>query len=73
MVKRGWVERSRKATDGRVSDLRLTDAGRKAAAEMVQACERKMAEVLEAVSAEYRPQLIENLNLLLEAIHESSQ
>ncbi len=73
MVRRNWVERSRNAVDGRVADLRLTDAGRNAAAEMVQARERKMAGVLEAVSAENRPQLIENLNLLLEAIHESSQ
>ena len=30
MVKRGWVGRSRNATDGRVSDLRLTDAGQAA-------------------------------------------
>ena len=73
MVKRDWVKRSRNATDGRVSDLRLTDTGHNAAAEMAQARERKMAGVLDAVSAENRPQLIENLNLLLEAIHESSQ
>ncbi|MGB1249100.1 MAG: MarR family winged helix-turn-helix transcriptional regulator [Candidatus Promineifilaceae bacterium] len=73
IVKRGWVERSRNATDGRVSDLRLTDAGHKAAAEMEQAREQKIAGVLGAISAENRPQLIKNLNLLLEAIHESSQ
>ena len=72
LVRRNWVERARNPADGRVSDLRLTDAGRNAATEMAQARERKMTGMLDAVSAENRPQLIKNLNLLLEAIRDAS-
>lgn len=73
LVKRGWVERTPNAIDRRVSDLKLTEAGRQAAAELAQAREKKMAKILAEVSAEIRPQLIENLILLLGAIHDSSQ
>lgn len=73
LVKRGWVERTPNTIDRRVSDLKLTSAGRQAAAELAQAREKKMAKILAEVSAEIRPQLIENLILLLGAIHDSSQ
>ena len=72
-VKRGWVERQRNANDGRAVDLTLTKAGQKMAAEMAEARQKRMADILRELSAENLPQVQQSLRHLLEAIHAANK
>lgn len=69
LAKRGWVARTRNALDGRAVDLMLTEAGETVAAELAEARQKKMAGILEQISAEHHPQIQSALQTLLEAIH----
>ncbi len=73
MVKRGWVERTRNAVDGRAVDLTLSDSGVNAAAELAEARQKKMAGILAEISAESLPHVQTSLQTLLEAIRESNK
>jgi DNA-binding MarR family transcriptional regulator len=68
---RGWVERSRSLVDGRVAQVRLTEAGRTAAAELAEARRAKFARVLAAIPEERRASVLDALNTLVEAMCES--
>jgi len=66
---RAWITRTRGRHDGRVMELRLTDAGRQAAAQLSAARQAKFARLLGAIPAEQRPLILETLHLLTEALH----
>jgi DNA-binding MarR family transcriptional regulator len=51
-------------------ELRLTDAGRRAAAQMSVARQAKFARLLGAIPEEQRPTIFEALRLLTEALHD---
>ncbi|MBA2386150.1 MAG: MarR family transcriptional regulator [Acidimicrobiia bacterium] len=71
LVDRGWVERDVAADDGRGVDVRLTRAGRDAAARLSKARTRRMQALLDAVPAQRRRQVIDALDLLEEAARAS--
>ena len=66
---RAWITRTRGRHDRRVMELRLTGAGRQAAAQLSVARQAKFARLLGAIPAEQRPMIIETLRLLTEALH----
>jgi len=66
---RAWITRTRAPHDGRVIELRLTDAGRQAAAQLSAARQSKFARLLRALPAEQHPMILEPLRLLTEALH----
>jgi DNA-binding MarR family transcriptional regulator len=69
---RGWLERRRNQTDGRVIDLWLTQAGQNAAVELSVARRAKFAHILAAIPEERRDEVIEALHILVEAIRDNS-
>ena len=68
---RRWVERSRSLQDGRAMELRLTEAGRRAAENIAEARRAKFARVLEAIPEEEREPVLEAMRVLEEAMRES--
>lgn len=68
---RGWVERRRCPADGRAFEVRLTGAGRKAAAEIAAARRAKFARVLEAIPESERASVLAAMKTLEEAMNES--
>jgi len=66
---RAWITRTRGRHDGRVMELRLTDTGRQAAAQLSAARQAKFARLLGAISEEQRPMVFATLRLLTEALH----
>lgn len=71
MEGRGWVERTRSLRDGRAMDLRLTDAGKQAAARLAEARQAKFARILEAIPEEERAPVMQALSVLEEAMNEA--
>ncbi len=67
---RGWVERSRSPHDGRAVELRLTEAGKRAAAGLAEARRAKFARILEAIPEEERASVMQALSVLEEAMDE---
>jgi DNA-binding MarR family transcriptional regulator len=67
---RGWLSRRRETPDGRVAVLELTDAGRRAALQVVAARAAKFDRLLAALPADRRGDVIEALSLLVEALHD---
>lgn len=65
---RGWVERRRAPRDGRAVELRLTAAGREAAAELAAARKTKFARVLAAIPDGEQEAVLDALKVLTEAI-----
>ncbi len=70
MEGRGWVERARSPRDGRATELRLTDAGGRAAQNLAEARRAKFARILEAIPEEERASVIRALGVLEEAMHD---
>lgn len=70
MERRGWVERDRCPRDGRAIELRLTDAGQKAATNLAESRRAKFARVLEAIPEEERESIMQALSTLEEAMSE---
>ena len=68
---RRWVERSRSLQDGRAMELRLTEAGRRAAEDIAEARRAKFARVLEAIPEGERESVLEAMRVLEEAMRES--
>jgi DNA-binding MarR family transcriptional regulator len=66
---RGWVGRRRCSTDGRALEVSLTDAGRKAAAEIAGARRAKFARVLEAIPESERASVLAAMKTLEEAMN----
>jgi len=70
LEQRGWIERQRNAVDGRVLDLRLTEAGRRMASDIAVARQAKFARILEAIPEEKRAFVLDALQTLVEAMRE---
>jgi len=70
MEGRGWIERARSTRDRRAIELRLTDAGRRAAHNLAEARRAKFAQILEAIPEEERSSVIRALGILEEAMHD---
>lgn len=68
---RGWIQRRRSEHDARALELRLTDAGSAAAADLAEARGAKMGRVLSKVPNSERAAVLAALDTLIEAIHES--
>lgn len=73
LVGRGWVECRRSSRDGRAVEVSLTEAGRKAAAEIAGARRAKFARVLEAIPEGERASVLEAMKTLEEAMNEGSE
>jgi DNA-binding MarR family transcriptional regulator len=71
LERRGWITRTRSSHDARVIDLQLTGEGQRVAAEIAKARRAKFARLLAALPEAERPNVIEALGLLVEALHES--
>ncbi len=67
---RGWIGRARSPRDGRAMELRLTEAGKRAAAGLAEARRAKFARVLEAIPEEERASVMRALGVLEEAMDE---
>ncbi len=65
---RAWITRTRSSRDGRVIELRLTTAGRQAAAQLAVARQAKFVRLLGAIPENQRPAILEALRLLTEAL-----
>lgn len=68
---REWITRTRSPSDGRAVELRLSDAGRRAAENVAETRQAKFARVLAAIPEEQRGSVIDALRILVEAIDES--
>jgi DNA-binding MarR family transcriptional regulator len=68
---RGWVERRRAEHDGRVLLVRLTDDGRKTAERIAAARTAFFARLCERIPPGRRGDLIEAMEMLVEAVHGS--
>lgn len=73
MEGRGWVGRIRSPRDGRALELRLTGAGRQAAARLAEARGEKFARILEAIPEGDRAAVVEALSILEEAMDEDDR
>ncbi len=73
LEERGWVGRCRSPKDGRALEVSLTEAGRKAAAEIAGARRAKFARVLEAIPEEERASVLEAMKTLEEAMNEGRE
>lgn len=70
LEKRGWVGRKKSLHDGRAMELRLTEAGKKAAAKLAEARRAKFARILEAIPEEELAPIMRYLSVLEEAMIE---
>jgi DNA-binding MarR family transcriptional regulator len=70
---RGWVCRRRNDADGRARDVRLTAAGRAAAADLAIARSARMEAVLARIPGDERAAVTRSLKTLIEAIQESGE
>jgi DNA-binding MarR family transcriptional regulator len=70
LAARGWIERRKDPRDGRAVALYLTDAGKTAARDLAQARERKFRALLDRISPEQRPRVLDALHTLVEALRE---
>jgi DNA-binding MarR family transcriptional regulator len=68
---REWITRTRSSSDGRAVELRLSDAGRRAAEKIAETRQAKFARVLAAIPEEQRGSVIDALRILVEAMDES--
>jgi DNA-binding MarR family transcriptional regulator len=67
---RDWVAREADPIDGRVSLIRLTVAGRRAAEQLAQARTVKFAALLDAIPEHERSAVVRALDIMTEALHE---
>ena len=71
LERRGWVERRRDPSDGRALRLRLTDAGRRAAAELADARRAKFGRLLARIPDDERESVRRALDVLVEAMRDA--
>jgi len=71
LEKRGWIERDRNPADRRIVEIQLTDTGKQAATTLASARQLKFDKVLSAIPESRRDDVIDALNVLVEAIRES--
>lgn len=73
LVSKGLVRRARSGGDGRVSVLALTEAGETTAEQLAEARRAKFAGVLDAIPSSSREQVLEALELLVQAMRSSTE
>lgn len=71
LSKRGWIERDRNPVDRRIVEIQLTDTGKQAANTLSDARQLKFDKVLSAIPENRQDDVIDALNVLVEAIRES--
>ncbi|MEO1619740.1 MAG: MarR family transcriptional regulator, partial [Cyanobacteria bacterium J06632_3] len=69
--RRGWIRRDRNPADRRIVEIQLTDAGKQTAAALSAARQAKFNKVLSAIPTDRQDDVIDALNILVEAIRES--
>lgn len=69
--RRGWIERDRNPADKRIVEIQLTDTGKQAANTLSAARQLKFDKVLSSIPKNRRDDVIDALNVLVEAIRES--
>ena len=67
----GWIVRTRSASDGRALEVRLTEAGTRAAEDLAAARRTKMAGIVDKIPGSERANVLRALRTLIEAIHEN--
>jgi DNA-binding MarR family transcriptional regulator len=68
----GWISRIRSQRDARQIELSLTEEGRRIQGQIAAARAAKFQRVLEAVPDTQRERVLDGLNILVEALHASS-
>lgn len=69
--RRGWIKRDHNPADRRIVEVQLTDTGKQAANTLSAARQLKFDRVLSAIPENRRDDVIDALNVLVEAIRES--
>ena len=67
---RGWVRSARSSEDGRAVEVKLTEAGERAAENIAEARRAKFARVMEAIPEAERASVLEALRVLEEAMRD---
>jgi DNA-binding MarR family transcriptional regulator len=67
---RGWVRRDKRAGDGRLVWLEVTDTGRQTATDLATARAARFRRLLDAIPPAQRPAVIDALSLLIDAAHD---
>lgn len=73
LERQGWIVCARNGKDGRARDVRLTTQGEQISADLAVARQAKMAGVLAKIPVERRAAVMDSLQTLIEAIHESDE
>jgi DNA-binding MarR family transcriptional regulator len=71
LERRQWIVRTKSPRDGRALELRLTGAGRQAAADLATARQAKFAAMLAAIPEDEREAVVKSLRTLVEAMYAS--
>ena len=69
--RRRWIKRDRNPTDRRIVEIQLTNAGKQTAATLSVARQTKFDKVMSAIPEDRQDDVIDALNILVEAIRES--
>ncbi|WP_020575163.1 MarR family winged helix-turn-helix transcriptional regulator [Actinopolymorpha alba] len=72
LISRGWVRRGKRAGDGRLIWLELTETGSRAAGELATARAGRFAKLLRNIPTDRRAEVIDALTLLVDAAGEPS-
>lgn len=72
LEKRGWIERDRNPDDRRIVEVALTEAGKQTAESLSTARQSKFDQVMQAIPEDQQTKVIDALQILVKAIHESS-
>ncbi len=73
MLKRGWVDRKRDLQDGRAWVWHMTEKGAALAADVAEARKKRFEQILAQIPSESQAAIFDSLNLLVEAINESTR
>lgn len=68
IVKRGWVRREQSKADGRVYHLFLTESGEQVAEELAEARMAKMSQIFDQIPPDRRDDVLNSIDILVEAI-----
>ena len=71
LERKEWIKRDRNPADRRIVEIQLTDIGKQTAAILSAARQAKFDKVLSAIPEGHQDDVIDALNILVEAIRES--
>ncbi|MEL7357409.1 MAG: MarR family transcriptional regulator [Cyanobacteria bacterium J06560_6] len=72
LEKRGWIKRDRNPDDRRIVEVALTEAGKQTAESLSTARQSKFDRVMQAIPEDQQTKVVDALQILVKAIHESS-